>query len=205
MMLIALEGIDGSGTTTQAEKIAAELEASGYGVHRTAEPSTGPIGQVIRRVLRRELAVEDRTLALLFAADRLDHLQREIEPALAAGKIVISDRYLVSSLAYQTLNAPIEWVLQINSAARLPEISILLRVSAQIGAQRRAQRGGPEEHFDALLTQRAIAEAYDRAFARVDIGPTAVIDAHRDVAAVHQSLMSIIHPLLTEKPREQAS
>src|SRR5690606_25682164 len=107
--LIVLEGIDGSGTTTQARWLGEALEQRGHAVIVTREPTSGPIGLLIRQALQQQLPSENgqsvqldfRAMALLFAADRVDHNQRLILPALAAGKIVISDRYTLSSLLYQ--------------------------------------------------------------------------------------------------------
>src|SRR5262249_6124956 len=100
---IVLEGIDGAGTTTQRERLAAWLRSLGRSVHPTAEPPSGPSRSLIRTVLNPASGPFDKhAMALLFAADRRDHLHREVEPQLAAGAIVLSDRYLLSSLAYQT-------------------------------------------------------------------------------------------------------
>ncbi|HYY53573.1 MAG TPA: dTMP kinase, partial [Myxococcales bacterium] len=105
---IALEGLDGSGTTTQAERIASVLRAQGRRVLLTREPSDGPIGTLIRLALTGRLGLPQRSgplteeaLALLFAADRVDHLAAVIEPALERGELVVCDRYVLSSLAYQ--------------------------------------------------------------------------------------------------------
>ena len=92
--------------------VADALRAAGRHVHTTAEPSKGPIGVLIRQMLggdRARTAIH-RELALLFAADRLDHMAREIEPQLAAGVDVVSDRYVLSSLVYQSLDLPLDWV-----------------------------------------------------------------------------------------------
>src|SRR5690242_1367991 len=112
-MFIVLEGIDGSGTTTQAARLAQTLQARGARVHATREPSTGPVGRLLRQALTGTLVADERpvqldfcTLALLFAADRMDHVRREIEPALARGEVVISDRYDLSSLIYQSETSP---------------------------------------------------------------------------------------------------
>src|SRR5258705_309057 len=100
-MFIVLEGLDGAGTTTQTERLAAALRARGQTVLATAEPTDGPVGRLLRRFLSGELEIEETAQALLFAADRLHHLQNQIEPTLAGGAIVISDRYYLSNLAYQ--------------------------------------------------------------------------------------------------------
>jgi dTMP kinase len=200
--LLALEGIDGSGTTTQAARLQAHLEERGVVVCRTAEPSTGPVGKLIRAALADAQALGDEALALLYAADRLDHLEREVAPALARGELVLTDRYLLSSLAYQSSYLPLAWVRQINARARLPDASVLLRTSPEVAADRRRQRGGDEERFDAMERQRRIAAAYERVFALGDVGATYAVDADRDLDTVTRSLVELIDELLAGRARE---
>jgi dTMP kinase len=160
---IVLEGIDGSGTTTQALRLAEALRADGHEVLSTHEPSDGPIGVVLRQALTRRLVgLSDRVLALLFAADRLHHLAAVVEPALAEGKVVVSDRYVLSSLAYQGMRLPLAWVESLNAAARRPDLTLYLDVDARTAAGRRRGRGGAVELFDADEVQRAVARAYGR-------------------------------------------
>ena len=165
-LLIAIEGIDGAGTTTQTDRLRAWLEASGRPAHATREPSTGPVGRLIREVLAGQHAPFDKqALALLFAADRMDHVRREIEPALAAGRHVLTDRYYHSSFAYQTLDAEGAWVRTLSARARKPDLTLLIDLPAEVAAARRRLAGRPDELFDALATQRRVADAY-RALAR---------------------------------------
>ena len=161
--IVVLEGIDGSGTTTQASRLAASLRELGHSVVSTREPSDGPIGVLVRQALTRRLVgLSDRALALLFAADRLDHLASVVEPALAAGKVVVSDRYVLSSLAYQGMRLPLGWVEALNAAARPADLTLFLEVDPRTAARRRHGRGGTEELFDADEVQRAVARAYGR-------------------------------------------
>ena len=160
---VVLEGIDGSGTTTQAARLAASLQAAGHAVVSTREPSDGPLGVVLRQALTRRLVgLSDRALALLFAADRLDHLASVVEPALAEGKVVVSDRYVLSSLAYQGMRLPLSWVETLNAAARPADLTLYLEVDPRTAARRRQGRGGAAELFDADEVQRAVARAYGR-------------------------------------------
>jgi dTMP kinase len=159
--LIVLEGIDGAGTTTQARRLCDHLNASGRQAHLTREPSDGPVGQVIREVLRGSHAPFDAAaMALLFAADRRDHLAREIEPQLAAGVHVISDRYVLSSWVYQARFVEAEWVWRLNALAPPADLTLLLDVAPEVAAARRESRGGPAELYDARELQRSIAAAY---------------------------------------------
>jgi dTMP kinase len=200
-LLIALEGIDGAGTTSQAQRLAETLERRGLHVHLTAEPSPGPIGQTIRRVLKGELTMTSRALAICFAADRIDHLDREIVPELDRGAVVVSDRYLLSSFAYQALDNPLDWVVTLNKLARSADLNILLRVSPETAAKRRAVRAGADERFDAHDTQRRIAAAYDRVVALPDIGPAATIDGEQSLAAVEAAITSVVDELIARMTR----
>ena len=196
---IVLEGIDGSGTTTQAARLVASLRASGHAVVATREPSDGPIGVVLRQALTRRLVgISDRALALLFAADRLDHLASVVEPALAEGKVVVSDRYVLSSLAYQGMRMPLGWVETLNAAARPADLTLYLEVDPRTAARRRQGRGGTEELFDADVVQRAVARAYGRVVrkhtraqrvVRVD-GRAAPDEVAREILARVQGVLS---------------
>jgi dTMP kinase len=189
-LLIAFEGIDGAGTTTQVPLIAAWLRAAGHSVYTTAEPSQGPLGSLARQALRRDPALSEAALALLFAADRLDHLSREIEPHLRAGDIVLTDRYLLSSYAYQACALPLAWVQQLNHLARPPDASLFFRVSPQTAAQRRQSRGGPAEHFDATARQAQVAQLYEAALQLPGLGTVCSIDAEAAVPQVSAALQA---------------
>lgn len=165
---IVLEGIDGSGTTTQAHQLVASLEAAGQSARFTCEPSSGPIGRQIRQLLGGGGDEPSRawdTLALLFAADRLDHVAREIRPALAAGTTVVCDRYDLSSLAYQSATAlpgqdPLPWIRALNQRAPRPHLTLVLDVDPDIAEARRIARGLPQELFERRDLQRRLAQLY---------------------------------------------
>jgi dTMP kinase len=175
-LFVVVEGIDGSGSTTHAKLLAKAIKSRGPEVVLTCEPSTGPIGSLIRQVLQRRLFVPDATgprnfawstMALLFAADRMDHLDSTVAPALRAGSVVISDRYDLSSLAYQSLTAhngaeSIPWIRELNAQALRPDVTIVIDVPAEVAEERRRTRGGVEEMFDARELQARLATVYAR-------------------------------------------
>lgn len=173
---IVIEGIDGAGTTTQVARLGAALERLGRRVVTTFEPTSGPVGRLLRDVLSRKVTVADAegvrgfsaaTLSLLFAADRLDHLGALIEPALAEGKDVITDRYDLSSLAYQSATARgadlAPWIRELNRHARRPDLTVVLRVAPEEAERRRLLRGGAPELYEQRDLQRRLASFYDRA------------------------------------------
>lgn len=171
---IVLEGIDGSGSTTHTKLLSKSLRKAGRDVRTSCEPTNGPVGFLIRQVLQRRLMVADgdtvrpfawSTMALLFAADRLDHLDSLILPALQDGAIVISDRYDLSSLAYQSATAPggaevVPWIRELNARAMRPDLTIVLDVSAEVAEERRGRRGGSEELFEKREIQARLARLY---------------------------------------------
>lgn len=163
--LIVLEGLDGAGTTTQARRLVDHLRGRGRPAHLTREPSDGPIGRLIREMLTGQHAppggpITQSTFGLLFAADRLDHLQREVEPRLAAGVTVVSDRWYHSSLAYQGTGADRDWIATLNARARRPDLTIFLQVRPEIAAQRRVAAGRVQELFDDLQMQQDVDAGY---------------------------------------------
>lgn len=163
--LIVLEGLDGAGTTTQARRLVDHLNARGGTAHLTREPSDGPIGQLIRQMLTGQHAIEHQAIAqstfgLLFAADRLDHLQREVEVKLAAGATVVSDRWYHSSLAYQGTGADRDWITTLNARARKPDLTIFLQVRPEVAAARRVKAGRIQELFEDMRMQEEVAAGY---------------------------------------------
>jgi len=156
-----LEGLDGSGTTTQLKAIAAALETEGFSLFTTFEPTSRPIGELIRKVLRHEVEVSPLALAKLFTADREDHLYGAggIKENLNSGKIVLCDRYFFSSLAYQSLGVPFKQVLDLNSVFPLPEKLYFLDVPIETAVKRRDDRDG-EELFEKKSLQNKILNNY---------------------------------------------
>lgn len=163
--LIVLEGLDGAGTTSQAKRLVAALIARGIPAHGTREPSDGPIGKLIREMLTGGHAISGETISqstfgLLFAADRMDHLQREVEPALAKEIVVVSDRWYHSSFAYQGTGADRDWIAELNSRSRSPDLTIFLKVRPEVAAQRRLAAGRVDELFEDARMQALVDAGY---------------------------------------------
>ncbi len=209
---IVLEGLDGAGTTTQTERLAAALRAEGHAVLSTREPSDGPVGTLIRQALTGRLVLPGgagplapETLALLFAADRTDHLRAKVLPALEAGKVVLSDRYVLSSLAYQGASLPMAWVDAINAHAIPADLTLFVGVAPEVAARRRAVRGEAAELFEADEAQRRIARQYLAAIRRRGERERVVrIDGSQSVEAVTAAALAEVRKLLGRKVRRGA-
>ena len=157
-IFIVIEGLDGSGKTTQAILLKKKLEEN-YPVLLTAEPSRGKIGSFIReRCLYEEKRLDSAVEALLFAADRVEHVQNEVVPALNEGKLVVSDRYLYSSLAYQgSAGLNIDWIDAINKHALKPDLAVFIDVAPEIVLKRLNRK---KSVMETVETQKKVREIY---------------------------------------------
>ncbi len=138
-LFIVLEGIDGSGKTTQTFMLEHRLRKMGRKVYATREPTDGIIGGIIRAALTTKLKISHRTLQILFAADRSEHV-KEIEDRRKAGYDVICDRYYFSSIAYGMVDLDMDWLLKMNSVFPEPDITILLDLPAETALKRLGDR-----------------------------------------------------------------
>lgn len=190
--VITLEGIDGAGTTTQADLLVQKLEGLGIENIRTQEPSNGLIGQIVRASLRQTEeaeCIDAAGLALLFAADRLEHLERVVKPALKRGAVVVTDRSVLSSLAYQGMELDESWVAAINAQAPMPHIFIWIDVPAEVSMARIDRRDGVLERYEKLELLEALARRYRTLSKQQLEGVRALrIDGTMDVVQVAESI-----------------
>lgn len=164
---IVFEGIDGSGKTVQYRRLAKKLKET-YDVLLTSEPTRGmPVGNLIRQILYGDEELAEEALALLFAADRVDHTEKKIRPALEEGKIVISDRYVHSSLAYQSRGMKkeldLQWVKTINKFALQPDVVIFMDITPETGQKRLFDgqiRVKDHTYFEDIKQQEKIRSVY---------------------------------------------
>ena len=214
---IVLEGIDGSGTTTQLGALKAHFERTGRKAIFTHEPSDGPVGMLVRLALQKRLVganfefqdPEDRlphggegfdlaALALLFAADRADHVATQVHPNLVKGRHVVCDRYLLSTLAYQGLHSPLEWLVEINRPALAPDLTLFLDLPAEAAAERMRRARWRRELYEGHEHQRRIRTRYldliDRKIPAV--GPVVVLDASKPVEQVTREVVHLVEELI---------
>jgi len=184
---VVLEGLDGAGTTTQTRLLGERLAQRGT-VWTTWEPSDRPAGLLIRRILKGELVTDPRALALLYAADRLDHVYGlgGIAEHLRRGEAVVCDRFYLSSLAYQTLDASFSWVHTINSRALRPDLTVFLEVPVQTCLQRIGTRQGErKELFEREEALQRVRDSYYRAMKRLSSREVIqVVDGGRPIPEV---------------------
>jgi dTMP kinase len=196
---VVLEGIDGAGTTTQVARLAERLRREpGPSVRATREPSDGPIGSLVRQVLTGRMVAPDgrvpawTTMALLFSADRMDHVESEIQPFVMSGGVIISDRYDASSLAYQSVSSgrggpeAVEWIRTLNRHAMRPDLTIVLDLAADLAAERRFARGEAAQLYEQNEMQRALAAFYRDLANHLPNDRIVVIDANGSVDEVHE-------------------
>ncbi|MCJ7648823.1 MAG: dTMP kinase [Candidatus Lokiarchaeota archaeon] len=193
---LVLDGIDGSGTTTHSKMLVSYLEMLGLKVYLTQEPSKNEIGLLLRQYLKNN-EIPPSTDALLFAADRDLHYKKEIKPKLDQGFIVVSDRYIESSIIYQSVQSDeitIEWIKQINKFARLPDLTIILDIDPKISLARKSQeileKFEDTKFLDKVRTlylDRAKAEGYH------------IVNTNDIIEIVQQEIQTIVIKKLKEK------
>jgi dTMP kinase len=201
---VVIEGIDGAGTTTQVAKLSDKLRADRkMPVRTTCEPSDGPVGTLVRQVLTGRIVAPGgrapgwATMALLFAADRMDHVETEIEPFLAGGGVMISDRYDASSLAYQSVMSgsggsnAIEWIRSLNRYAMRPDLTIVLDVAPDLAGVRREARGEAAQLYEQNEVQRALAAFYKDLARHMPNDHVVQVDASGTIDEVHRRVVEV--------------
>jgi len=161
---IVIEGLDGAGTTTQLNNITDYLSKQNILHLRTFEPTDNKTGKFIRKVLSGEIPLEQETIAYLFAADRNEHIFNKtdgIKKLLEVNKYVICDRYLFSSIAYQSIGADPELVMDLNSRFPLPEFLIFVDVPVEECQRRLMNRDIHKDIYDDIEYQKQVLEYYN--------------------------------------------
>ena len=186
-VFICIEGLDGCGKTTQAKLLTKKLGKSHKAIY-TTEPSRGKIGAFIRECClygdKRLSAVVE---ALLFAADRVEHVENEVLPALHEGRLVISDRYVYSSLAYQgAASLSLEWIEKVNEHALKPDLAVFIDVDPKIVMRRLKPNRSVMENMETL---QKVRDVYLKFVAK---GELIRLDGNRTKAEVAEALSAVV-------------
>lgn len=180
---IVFEGIDGSGKSTHVRLLKEKLEAMGIQVHATFEPTDYETGKLLRRFLKGEIIADERTIAALFMADRMEHLlnqKKGIIKKIEEGITVICDRYFLSSVAYNCHDESIDWVLAINERAiqlLCPDLTIFLDAPILHTEQRTARRKNLDV-YEKTEIQKKVRQRYFDAIDRLD-SHIVIVDTNR--------------------------
>ena len=197
--LIVLEGIDGSGKSSHAKMLYETLLRGGIDAVLTCEPTQGAIGALLRRYLKGELHADERTIAALFLADRLDHIQQPdgLLDHIERGQTVVCDRYYYSSIAYNCASESIDWVRDINRAAAQllrPDLVVFLDLPVEVMEQRLEKRGF-KEIYETVDYQRRVRARYMQAFAETS-DPVVCINCNRPKPQVAQDVWEAVRVVL---------
>lgn len=202
---IVFEGIDGSGKSTHARLLKDNLNARGIEVYSTFEPTDYETGKLLRRFLSGEVKADERTVAALFMADRMEHLlnaDNGILQKIHSGITVICDRYFLSSVAYNCHDEGIEWIFSINQRVReilSADITIFLDAPIEHTGKRTARRGSLEVYEKGEI-QAKVRERYLNAIScHMADAKVAIIDTNRDKLSVSKDIWAKVEPLFEEK------
>ena len=203
-LFITFEGGEGAGKSTQVKRLGEQLQARGHEVVLTREPGGSPGAEAIRKLLVEGAASrwDGITEALLHTAARRDHLVKTVWPALEAGKIVISDRFVDSTVAYQGYGHGIDQAVlgALYRAAAgdfRPNLTVIIDVPLDVGLKRAAGRGGAEDRYEGM--DRSFHERLRQGFLSLAAAEPArckIIDGTRGADLVHADVMAVVAPLL---------
>lgn len=198
-IFIALEGIDGSGKSTQAGLLIERLRREGISCYATMEPTDSPIGSLIHQILIGRIKTDNKVIAGLFVADRLDHLLNEVNGIAAKikeGTTVVTDRYYFSSYAYNSVDMPMDWVIHANeqSAAILrPTVTVFIDVDPDTALERITRNRFHQELFEKKSRLVKVREKYLEAFERLKgVENVVIIDGKQDSATIADNIWEVL-------------
>ena len=208
-LFIALEGIDGSGKSTQAKLLAKKLESAGHKVYVTFEPTDGIIGSMIRNILKGSAKADNRTIAALFLADRLDHLLNEtngLVKKFAEGYTVITDRYYFSSYAYHGTHMDMDWVIESNKMCAhilRPDINIFIDLPPETCMQRINANRQQTELYETLDNLKKVQEKYFEGFEKLKHEENIIIvDGNHSIDAISSDILEKVQGYSSTPYRE---
>ncbi len=195
---IVLEGIDGAGTSTQIKRL---VQTNPQKYIATAEPTSGPTGKFLRQMLAGDFHVDERTNAYLFAADRCEHIfgKGGVKELCESGKVVVSDRYFFSSLAYQSVSCGLDLPQLLNSPFPLPEYLFFFYINPEVSLARVNNRNGQKEIYENLEAQKKIAALYEKVISMYENDPALReemkiirIDASKSIEEISNNIILLL-------------
>lgn len=202
---IVFEGIDGSGKTTVINSVYSSLTEEGCCIYLTREPTDNHVGCLIKHFIKGkgDYEIDERVIAALFAADRLDHILRPegISEKLNAGVNVLCDRFWLSSCAYQTGAFPMEYILDLNKGSMelvKPDLTIYLSVGVSVALGRVESRGEEREQYESRDRLEKISRNYEKAInLRKEADNIVVVDASRDESSILEEVLGLIKNIIS--------
>lgn len=192
---IALEGIDGSGKSTQIQYLTERLKKEGILCYTTMEPTDSPIGSLIHQIMTGRIKTDNKVIAALFVADRLDHLLNDVNGLMAKiteGITVITDRYYFSSYAYHSVDMPMDWVIMANEQCKnilKPTVTVFIDVSPDTAIERIAKNRFHQELFEKKSRLVKVREKYLEAFEKLKDTETVVtVDGNRSEEEIAEDI-----------------
>ncbi len=202
-MFIALEGIDGSGKSTQISLLKAKLEAESIPVYSTCEPTRNDYGKEIRKIFSQEKIVDQHTIAALFLADRLEHIlhpQSGMKAQIDRGYTVITDRYYLSSYAYHGAHVDMDWVIDINAKpAELlkPDLHIYLDITPESAMDRILSSREDIELYETASNLKAVHQSYEIAMEKVKNTENIIrLNANRSADQIHEDIWEQVRKIV---------
>lgn len=197
--LIVFEGIDGSGKSTQVQLLSKKLREQQVPFYATMEPTNSLVGSLIRQLLTGRMHADPKVIAALFTADRLDHLLNDVDgivQMIEKGTTVIMDRYYFSSYAYQSVDVPMDWVIQANalsSGILRPKVNIFLDVNVDDALERITNNRHQTELFEEKTRLIQVRERYMEAFERLqDTENVVIVDGGQPPEDVAEKVWEIV-------------
>ena len=199
---VTFEGIDGSGKSTQIQNISKRLKAQDLKIYTTFEPTDGHVGSLIRQMLSGTIAIDQRTIASLFAADRTDHLTNQkngIKKKVDNGELVLCDRYYFSSYAYHAQYIDMEWIIHTNSLnAEIlkPDLTIFIDVDPDVCIERIKLSRSQFEMYEKIDVMKKVRANYFKAFDKLkDQEKVVVVDGNTNLQEVEEAILNEINKL----------
>lgn len=198
---IVFEGTDGSGKSTQLKLLVKYLEAKGVNAFLTREPTDSPFGAILRSCLTGRIDTDEYTIAAMFAADRLDHIQNPVNGILKKldeGVNVFCDRYYLSSFAYNGGFVPLDWVVALNETARKllkPDLTVFIDLAAE-DAMKRVVRRGETERYETVERQKQIRKNFYDLFERFPDERVVIVKSREDKNETQSAVRAAVEEVL---------